>query len=302
MAASTLSETYAGTYIDHYGDIVFVFTDKDGNNKSLILQRDQTQGFGSFAYMGDGYYDGDDSPYLPVRLFLPDIKRPDQPTYNFEEIERDEDADGAWIGDQGTLIIHRSDSDPYRMLHVMFTYDDHYELKFDLYRFSPIFNRFPKEEKFRPIMEDERLTIVPITPRDDNMPEHTRARYRDELDDIQKQIDRMGEKINYSINCVQDCQETIDGIADRVSKMEQDDDATNARDIPDSEGFWRDKAGDIWVHDGNPDHDALLLFYTEGKRFYNMPKDNPSLWSTTEGYGPYTKIDNPFIQDENHAN
>lgn len=298
MATSTLSETDTGTYIDRDGDIVFVFTDKDGKNKSLILQGGGYRGFGIFARMSDGYYKGDYSPYLPVRLFLTDIKHPDRPTYDFEEIEQNEEYDGAWIGDQGTLILHRSDNDQYRMLHVMFTYDSHHELKFVRYNFSPIFNRFPKEEKFRSIMEDERLTIVTG---------HTRETFRDKLDDIQNQIDQMGEQISSALSFAQTAQTTADSIASRVSTLEEETKPeSNARDTPDSEGFWRDSDGDVWVRDARGTTLLIAKGYKQGdNELYNLPSGPESNFDFSfvmHECGPYVKIDNPFIQGEDHAN
>ena len=153
MATNTLNETEPGTYIDGESDIVLVFTDTDGKTKSLILQENHGQNFGRLAHMSDGYYEGDYAPYIPVRLFLPNIERPDQPTYNIEEIERNGENDGAWIGNQGTLIIHRSDvNPPDRTLHVMFSYDTHNELEFVRCGFSPISSSVDKTEKFSTFM------------------------------------------------------------------------------------------------------------------------------------------------------
>lgn len=123
--------------------------------------------------------------------------------------------------------------------------------------------------------------------------------FRDELDEIQKQINRMVERVNYSINCVQTCQATIDGIADRVSKMEQEDDATNARYIPDSEGFWRDDDGDVWVCDAEGSTLLIAKGHKEGAReIYDLPRCNDG---ALQECGPYVKIYNPFIQGEDHA-
>ena len=302
METSTLSETDAGTYIDRTGDIVLVFTDRDGKNKSLILQRDTEQGFGSFTHMDDGYYEEDYSPYLPVRLFLPNIKRPDTPAYSIEEIERGEEYDGAWIGDQGTLIIHRMESDPYRMLHIMFAYDTYNELKFVLYSFSPIFSRFGKTEQFRPIMADEHLLAVPATYKETNIPGHTPETFHDKLDDIQKQIDRMAEKVSNAINVAHTAQMTADIIASRVSTLEEETKPTpNARDMPDSEGFWRDSDDDVWVRDAR----GTILLIAAGRErddeeIYGLPSGFNSE-SDLHEYGPYVKIDNPFIQGGDHA-
>lgn len=309
MAASTLSETDTGTYIDSTGDIVLVFTDKDMNNKSLILQGDTERPFGSFAHSNDGYYDGDYSPYLPVRLFLPNIKRYDQTTYDIEEIEQSEQYDGAWIGDHGTLIIHRGESDPDRMLHVMFSYDTHDELKFVLYDFSPIFSSFSKTEKFCFINADERLSAVPVTHKETYVSDHTRETFHDRLDglrnkidDLQNQIDEMREHVSNALIPSTTAQANTYIITHRISTLEKENKPTsNAREIPDSEGFWRDIDGDIWVFDA----EGTMRLISKGHKQDDNEIYNQSLNFSSDFnmriLGPYTKIDNPFLQGEDHA-
>ena len=271
MAASKLSETDAGTYIDRDGDIVFVFTDKDMKNKSLVLQGVACQSFGRYTTANDGYYGDDYSPYLPVRLFLKNVKHSDKPSYDFEEIEQNEQYDGAWIGDQGTLIIHRSEGAPDRMLHVMFSYDTHNELKFVIYDFSPIFSRFRKEEKFRPIMEDELLTAVPVASKETNV---------------------VAQAVFLLANI---CGEII-------SKLEREREKVPAEpQLPDSNGFWRDKDGDIWAYDGNDDNPPIFLFDAESHRVTDICENPTQSWSDIEFYSPFTKIDNPFTTGNDNA-
>lgn len=302
MATSTLSETDTGVYVDGAGDIVFVFIDTDLEKKSIILQ-EVTKNFGMLAHMSDGYYYGDYAPYTPVRLFLPDIKRPDTPAYNIEEIERNEEHDGAWIGDQGTLIIHRSDGNPPdRTLHIMFYYDTNNELRPILFRFSPISVGVTKTEKFRPIMDDERLTIVPAAPNEPSMPDHTPDTFHDRLDDIQKQIDEMKEQVSNALSIAQTADATIDIIASRVSTLEEKTKtSSNARNTPDSEGFWRDIDDDVWACD----HTGNVRLIARGHRRYDGDYDiydqSYNFGTGTEGYGPFTKIDNPFLKGEDHA-
>ena len=125
-----------------------------------------------------------------------------------------------------------------------------------------------------------------------------RDAFRNKLDEIQKQINRMSEKINYSINCAQTCQTTIDSIEDRVSKMEQEDNNPNAREMPNSEGFWRDSDGDVWVRDAEGNTLLIAKSHKEdGHEIYNLPRGNNRVLQ----YGPYVKIDNPFIERENNA-
>ena len=126
-----------------------------------------------------------------------------------------------------------------------------------------------------------------------------RDTFRDKLDEIQKQINQMNEKINYSINCAQTCRTTIDGIKDRISKMEQGNNTLNARDIPDSEGFWRDRDGDVWACDTEGNTLLVAKGHEEGaQEIYNLTRCN----DRSLQYGPYVKIDNPFIERENNAN
>lgn len=309
MAASTLNETDTGVYVDGAGDTVLVFTDKDGKTKSLILQEKYGQNFGMLAHTSDGYYDGDYAPYTPVRLFLPNIERPGQPTYTIEEIERDGEHDGAWIGDQGTIIIHRSDGNPPdRTLHAIFTYDTHYELKFAIYDFSPIYSRFHTTEKFSPIMPGEHLTVVPVEHKEADMSDHTTDTFHDKLDDLQQQINEMKEQASNALSIAQTAEDTIDIIASRVSTLEQENKThSNARDMPDSEGFWRDTPDsegfwrdiddDVWVRDAEGNTRLISKGYKQGdNEIYNQ-----SLNYGASGYGPFVKIDNPFIQDEDHA-
>lgn len=303
MLSSTLSEMDTGTYIDGDGDIVFVFTDKDMKNKSFILQLSSGQPFGRYARMNDGYYEEDYSPYMPVRLFMPNIKRPYTPACNIEKIELDEECDGAWVGDQGTLIIHRSDVDPGRMLHVMFSYDTYNELKFVLCNFSPIFSRFRKEEKFLPIMEDELLTAVPVASKETNVSDHTRETFRDKLDDIQKQIDQMKEKVSNAYDLAQAAITLSNTCGESILKLKREHgDHLTMPALPDSNGFWRDKDGDIWAYDGNSENSPIMLFDTGVCEVYGQQVNVHANWINLDFYAPFTKIDNPFIQGEDHAN
>lgn len=303
MATSTLSETDTGVYIDSTGDIVFVFTDEDGKNKSLILQEDDGKNFGRLAHLADGYDEWDYAPYTPVRLLLPNIKRPDTPAYSIEEIERYGEDDGAWIGDQSTLIIHSSDGNPPdRTLHIMFSYDTYNELEFVRYHFSTISSSVAKTEKFRPIMDDEQLHAVPVTPEEANMPDHTPDAFRDKLDDIQKQIDRMGDKISNALNVAHTAQMTADSIASHVSTLEEETKHTpKFHDMPDSEGFWRDSDGDIWVRDIVGNMRLIAKGHKDDdEEIYNQSIDFSSDFSLYQ-HGPYVKLDNPFIRGGDHA-
>lgn len=125
--------------------------------------------------------------------------------------------------------------------------------------------------------------------------------FREKLEDIQKQIDQMGEKLGNAINVAHTAQMIVNNLTARVLKIEQENSATDAHDMPDSEGFWRDSDGDVWVRDtvGN----TLLIaagHRDSGNEIYGLPSGFNSD-SNIQEYGPYVKIDNPFIQGEDHA-
>ena len=118
-------------------------------------------------------------------------------------------------------------------------------------------------------------------------------------DDIQKQIDEMKEQVSKALSIVQTAEETIDIIASRVSTLEEETKtSSNARDTPDSEGFWRDTDGDIWACD-NFGNVRLITScdgpYYDGNYIYDM-----SFNYYAEGFGPFTKIDNPFLKRAGH--
>lgn len=77
---------------------------------------------------------------------------------------------------------------------------------------------------------------------------------------------------------------------------------TDARDMPDSNGFWRDIDGDIWAYDGNPDHKPICLFDNALQIVCDRKPDDTYSWGLIKRYAPFTKISNPFIEREDHAN
>ena len=121
-------------------------------------------------------------------------------------------------------------------------------------------------------------------------------------DDIQKQIDNaryhVDEALNDAHNAINAWMDAIYGIA--RTRQENTTTATaTARDEPDSEGFWRDIDGDIWVCD----HGGNVRLIAAGRQtnydrggIYDLSYDYG-----TQGNGPFTKIDNPFIEREDHA-
>ena len=93
---------------------------------------------------------------------------------------------------------------------------------------------------------------------------------------------------------------------ERISKLEHEREATTQTTqsppcLPDSNGFWRDKNGDIWAYDGNPDHQPIFLFDNDLQEVCdNQPKD-PFTWEIIKLYAPFTKISNPFPEGDHHA-
>lgn len=118
--------------------------------------------------------------------------------------------------------------------------------------------------------------------------------FRDRLDNIQKQIDSMGKQISNAISIAK----TAENIVARVSTLEEETQLTsNARRIPDSEGFWRDIDGDIWVRDVV----GTTRLISKGYKQDDNEIYDQSLHFSTNGSEPFVKIDNPFIQGEDHA-
>lgn len=119
-------------------------------------------------------------------------------------------------------------------------------------------------------------------------------------DDIQKQIDEMKEQVSNALSIVQTAEATIDIIASRVSTLEEKTKTrSNARDTPDSEGFWRDIDDDIWACDSYGNVRLIAIGQQtddDYREIYNL-----SYNYGIQGNGPFTKIDNPFLKGEDHA-
>ena len=119
-------------------------------------------------------------------------------------------------------------------------------------------------------------------------------------DDIREQIDNAREHINYALN---DASNALNAWMDAIysiSRTRQENTTTViSRDEPDSEGFWRDIDDDIWVCDCAGNVKIIAIGHqTDGdhREIYDL-----SYNYGIQGSGPFTKIDNPFIEREDHA-
>lgn len=98
----------------------------------------------------------------------------------------------------------------------------------------------------------------------------------------------------------------FDQIKEQISKLEHDQEATPITQatpqLPDSNGFWRDKDGDIWAYDGNDDNPPIFLFDSELNEIYGLYKNLGTSWTGLIAFAPFAKVDNPFNTGNNHAN
>ena len=120
-------------------------------------------------------------------------------------------------------------------------------------------------------------------------------------DDIKKQIDNSLEHADAAIREANTAiNELINAIYDITRTRKENATTLIERDEPDSEGFWRDIDDDIWVRD----RDGNVRLIARGYRPYkddNMEIYDLSFTYGTKGYGPFTKINNPFTEREDHA-
>lgn len=119
-------------------------------------------------------------------------------------------------------------------------------------------------------------------------------------DDIQERIDNardhVDDALNDAHNAINAWMDAIYGIA---RTRQENTTPVTARDEPDSEGFWRDIDDDVWVCDyyGN----VQLI-----ARGHRTDDDHREIYNLSYNYGipgngQFTKIDNPFIEREDHA-
>ena len=126
--------------------------------------------------------------------------------------------------------------------------------------------------------------------------------FQNKIDDLQNQIDEMRENVSNALIPSTTAQANTYIITHRVSTLEEENKPTsNARRIPDSNGFWRDKDGDIWAYDGEDETPPIILFDSELRKVYGQQANINASWIGLELYAPFTKVDNPFIKGEDHA-
>ena len=124
--------------------------------------------------------------------------------------------------------------------------------------------------------------------------------FQNKIDDLQDQIDEMREHVSNALIPSTTAQANTYIITHRISTLEKENKPTsNAREIPDSEGFWRDIDDDIWACDG-VGNVRLIAFGHKTDDDYREIYDLSYNYGI-QGSGPFTKIDNPFLQSEDHA-
>ena len=118
-------------------------------------------------------------------------------------------------------------------------------------------------------------------------------------DDIREQIDNAREHVDDTLNDAHNAiNALIDAIYSNAWTRQENTTTMISRDKPDSEGFWRDIDGDIWACDsyGNVQLIASGHQTDDEHEIYNL-----SYNYCIQGNRPFTKIDNPFLKREDHA-
>ena len=123
-------------------------------------------------------------------------------------------------------------------------------------------------------------------------------------DDIQEQIDNAKEHVDDALN---DAHNAINAWMDSIYSIamtRQENTTTSTQTtpcLPDSNGFWRDKDGDIWTYDGNPDHQPIYIFNNGRRTVCDTQPEDLFTWELIKPYAPFTKISNPFPEGHHHA-
>ena len=119
-------------------------------------------------------------------------------------------------------------------------------------------------------------------------------------DDIQEQIDNAREHVDDALN---DAHNAINAWMDAIygiARTRQENTTTViSRDKPDSEGFWRDIDDDIWACDSDGNVRLIAVGHPTNDEYGEIC--DLSYDYGIQGNGPFTKIDNPFIEREDHA-
>ena len=120
-------------------------------------------------------------------------------------------------------------------------------------------------------------------------------------DDIQEQIDNARDHVDDALNDARNALNAwMDAIYSIARTRQENTTTVISRDEPDSEGFWHDIDDDIWACDGYGNVRLIA-------RGHQTDDDHREIYTLScnydiQGNGPFTKIDNPFIEREDHAN
>ena len=145
-------------------------------------------------------------------------------------------------------------------------------------------------------------------PKDDKIP-YDMYTFREWATGIQQQIDQMEEKVSNAYAAAQTAKMLANTNEEAISKLwrAHDENTTPSREqppkppqLPDSNGFWSDKDGDIWSYDGDPDNPPRFIFSTALQEVCETPTDSTTTFEAIEDYAPFTKISNPFTTGDNH--
>ena len=119
-------------------------------------------------------------------------------------------------------------------------------------------------------------------------------------DDIQEQIDNAREHVDDALNDARNALNAwMDAIYSIARTRQENTTTVISHDKPDSEGFWRDIDDDIWACD----HSGQVRLIARG---HQTDDDHREIYDLSynygiQGCGPFTKIDNPFLKGEDHA-
>lgn len=119
-------------------------------------------------------------------------------------------------------------------------------------------------------------------------------------DDIQEQIDNAREHVDNALNDARNALNAwMDAIYSIARTRQENTTTVISRDKPDSEGFWRDIDDDIWACDSAGNVQLIA-------RSHQTDDDHREIYDLSynygiQGSGPFTKIDNPFLKGEDHA-
>ena len=127
--------------------------------------------------------------------------------------------------------------------------------------------------------------------------------FDDRLDDIQNQIDQLKEQVSNTLGPSTTAPANTYIISHRFPTLEEENKPTsNAIYMPDSEGFWRDNDGDVWVRDIAGTMRLIAKSHKQGdNEIYDQSCNFFSSDFNMRILGPFVKIDNPFLQGEDHA-